>query len=171
MASSRAAVGNCVVGSISSVGRSRFRVSHPHARNVVPYGISMAALKTESMSAREFDRPVFTRLRRVCLALPETKETSSWGHPTFRAGQKIFCAFEQFGGRPSVALRVTAADAKRLVRKRYFFSTPYGRGVWVSRWVDVPVNPKLMAALIDQSYRQVAPKKLVRLLDSSTGEM
>jgi predicted DNA-binding protein (MmcQ/YjbR family) len=120
-----------------------------------------------TMPAREFDRPVFTRLRRVCLALPETKETSSWGHPSFRAGNRIFCAFELFGGRPSVAFRVSAAEAKRLARQRYFFATPYGRGVWVSRWVDVPVDAKAMASLIRRSYRQVAAKTLVRLLDSS----
>ena len=120
------------------------------------------------MPAREFDRPVFTRLRRLCLALPETTETSSWGHPNFRAGKKTFCAFELFRGRPSIAFRVTVADAKRLARKRYFFATPYGRGVWVSRWVDVPLDPKLIATLIDRSYRHVAPRKLIRLLDLST---
>jgi predicted DNA-binding protein (MmcQ/YjbR family) len=123
----------------------------------------------ESMPARAFERPVFTRLRRLCLALPGTKETSSWGHPNFRAGQKIFCAFEVFGGRPSIAFRLTAADARRLVQKRHFFATRYGRRVWVSRWVDVNVDPKMMATLIDRSYRQVASKKLVRLLDLSTG--
>ena len=72
--------------------------------------------------------------------------------------------------RPSIAFRVTAADAKRLARKNHFFATPYGHGVWVSRWVDVPVGPKLMETLIDRSYRHVAPEKLVRLLDSSTGQ-
>src|SRR5436190_6332257 len=120
------------------------------------------------MPARQFDRPVFTQLRRLCLAFPETTETSSWGHPSFRAGKTLFCAFELFAGRPSIAFRVTAADARRLARKRHFFATPYGRGVWVSRWVDVPFDPKLTATLIDRSYRQAAPKKLIRLLDSST---
>lgn len=116
------------------------------------------------MRERTFDKPVFARLRRLCLALPETKESSSWGHPTFRAGKKTFCAFECFGGRPSVAFRLSPADAKRVARKKHFFATPYGRGVWVSRWVDVTVDPKLMAILIERSYRQVASKTLVRLL-------
>jgi predicted DNA-binding protein (MmcQ/YjbR family) len=114
----------------------------------------------------EFDRAVFNRLRKLCLALPETTETSSWGHPNFRAGKRIFCAFELFGGRPSIAFRVPPADVKRLARQRHFFLTPYGRGVWISRWLDVPADAKSMAALIARSYRQVAPKKLVRLLDS-----
>jgi len=119
------------------------------------------------MPPHAFERPVFRRLRQLCLALPESRETSSWGHPSFRAGRKVFCTFELFGGRPSIAFRVTAADAKRLARKRHFFATPYGRGVWVSRWIDSPIDPKSMATLIDRSYRQVAPKKLVRLLESA----
>lgn len=119
------------------------------------------------MSAqRTFDRPVFNRLRRLCLALPEAAESSSWGHPTFRAGKKAFCAFEAFGARPSVAFRVTDAEARRLTRRKHFFATPYGRGGWVSRWVDVPGDRKLTAVLIDRSYRQVAPRRLVRLLDA-----
>lgn len=125
------------------------------------------ALRGSALNVREFGRPVFTRLRRLCLALPGTTEALSWGHPNFRVGRKTFCAFELFGRRPSIAVRVTAADAKRLERKRYFFATPYGRGVWVSRWLDVPADPKLMATLIDRGYRQVAPKKLVRVLDSA----
>jgi predicted DNA-binding protein (MmcQ/YjbR family) len=79
----------------------------------------------------------------------------------------VFCAFELFGGRPSIAFRVTRAAAARLAKQRHFFATPYGRGVWVSRWVDVRVDAKSMATLIDRSYRQVAPGKLVRLLDAS----
>ena len=119
--------------------------------------------------SRAFERRPFAQLRRLCLRLPETSEASSWGHPNFRAGKKTFCAFEVFAGRPSFAFRVTPADAVRLTRKEHFFATPYGRGVWVSRWLDVPIDLKLMASLIDRSYRQVATKKLVRLLDSITG--
>ena len=119
--------------------------------------------------SRAFERRPFAQLRRLCLRLPETSEASSWGHPNFRAGKKTFCAFEVFAGRPSIAFRVTPADADRLARKEHFFATPYGRGVWVSRWLDVPIDLKLMASLIDRSYRQVATKKLVRLLDSITG--
>jgi predicted DNA-binding protein (MmcQ/YjbR family) len=115
-----------------------------------------------------FDRAVFRRLRRVCLALPEATETSAWGHPNFRAGKRTFCAFELLGGRPSIAVRVTPAEAKQLGRRRHFFLTPYGRGVWVSRWLDVGGGEQSLAALIDRSYRQVAPKNLVRLLDSRT---
>jgi predicted DNA-binding protein (MmcQ/YjbR family) len=115
-----------------------------------------------------FERAVFRRLRRVCLALPEATETSAWGHPNFRAGKRTFCAFELFRDRPSVAFRVTPAEAKQLRRKRHFFLTPYGRGVWVSRWLDVDGDADSLATLIDRSYRQVAPRNLLRMLDSRT---
>ncbi len=32
------------------------------------------------------------RLRSICLALPEAVEIEAWGHPTFRAGKKMFAA-------------------------------------------------------------------------------
>ena len=35
-------------------------------------------------------RPVFARLRRLCLALPETYEAASWGHPHFARAQRRF---------------------------------------------------------------------------------
>src|SRR5262249_593215 len=32
-------------------------------------------------------------VRALCLVLPETHEVEAWGHPTFRAGKKMFAAF------------------------------------------------------------------------------
>ena len=68
-----------------------------------------------------FDRPIFRRLRELCLALPETRETRSWGHPNFRVGTKTFCTLEVVQRRPSIAFRVPPADVTRLKRKKHFF--------------------------------------------------
>ena len=115
-----------------------------------------------------FDRPVFVRARRMCLALPETSERTSWGHPNFRAGRKVFCAFEIVKGRPSIAFRLTASDRKAVERKTMAFATPYGRGLWVSVWIDDAIDWRLIARLIEQSYRAVAIKRLVNTLDDSS---
>ncbi len=117
-----------------------------------------------------FERPVFARLRRVCLALPEAAETASWGHPNFRAGKKAFCTFEIVSGRPSIAFRLPSAEVARMARRRHFFATPYGRGVWVSAWVDVAIDWTEMATLLERSYRQVANKRTLRVLDSTPKE-
>jgi predicted DNA-binding protein (MmcQ/YjbR family) len=116
-----------------------------------------------------FTRPVFARLRRLCLALPETHEATSWGHPNFRAGTKTFCTFEMIKERPSIAFRLSPADVDRTVRRQGFFATPYGRGLWVSRWVDDRVNWKLMTALVDRSYRYVAIKRMQTALVAQCG--
>ena len=55
------------------------------------------------------------RLRTLCLSYPETSEASSWGRPHFRAGKKTFLAFEQVGGRPSIALRLPPSEIERLL--------------------------------------------------------
>ena len=112
----------------------------------------------------EFSRPVFVRARRACLALPEASETSSWGHPNFRVGRKTFCAFEVVKGRPSIAFRLSAADCAAALRRKHFFATPYGRGLWVSVWVDAAIDWPVVRALVERSYRVVATKRHLSLM-------
>ena len=117
------------------------------------------------MNRARMSRPVVEQLRALCLAFPETTEAPSWGHPNFRAGKRTFSAFEIIKGRPSIAFRVDAADAPLLLRKRSFFATPYGRGRWVSVWVDGRVDWRLVERLLDRSYRTVATRPMIAALD------
>ena len=127
------------------------RTSSARLRNVDPSSV--------------FRRPAFARVRRLCLALPETSETSSWGHPNFKAGRKTFCAFEMIRGRPSVAFRLSPADVEDALRRESFFATPYGRGVWVSVWLDEKFDATTIRKLVDRSYAAVATKRLLRARD------
>ena len=113
---------------------------------------------------RLFDRRVFARARKACLALPETTEASSWGHPNFRAGKRTFCAFELIGGRPSIAFKLPA-DHPELRSRDDTFATPYGRSLWTSIWVDGRIERGAIAALARHSYRTVATKQMLRALD------
>ena len=131
----------------SASGRS-MRVLHPRA------------------TASVFERPVLARVRRLCLALPETAETESWGHPNFRAGTRTFCTCEIVNGRPSIAFRLAPPEVERVSRRRYFFATPYGRGLWISRWVDHAVDWREIATLLEHSYRRVANKRMLGALQS-----
>ncbi len=99
--------------------------------------------------------------------MPECTETSSWGHPNFRAGKRTFAAFEWISGRPSVAFRLSPTDVDLLLRRKGFFATPYGRGQWVSTWADAAVDWGLVQHLLEQSYRLVALKRMVAALDSA----
>jgi len=107
------------------------------------------------------------RLRSLCLALPETIETGSWGHPNFKAGKKTFVAFERVKGRASIAFRLDPGDVKRLLQRKQFFATPYGRGLWASAWADDRVDWQLVEELVERSYRVVAMKRMVTMLKRS----
>ena len=104
-------------------------------------------------------------LRALCLGLPETSETSSWGHPNFKAGTRTFVAFERVQGRASIAFRLEPADVDRLLKRKIFFTTPYGRGLWVSLWADGAIDWRGVTELVERSYRLVALKRMLRALD------
>ena len=105
-----------------------------------------------------YTRPVFERLRRICLALPDTTEAIAWGHPVFKVRTKSYCALEILKDRPSVALGATTAEVKRLMKKKDFFGSPYGRMVYVSRWLDGTINWRELEALVKKSYRLAISK-------------
>ena len=103
-----------------------------------------------------FERPVYARLRRLCLSLPGAEEGMGWGHPNFRVGGRAFCTFEILRGRPTIAMKASQADVKRLAARDEFAVTPYGRSVYVSRWLDVGINWRQLEALVKRSYRITA---------------
>ena len=106
-----------------------------------------------------YDRPVFARARRQCLSLPGAIEALAWGHPVFKAGGKMFCTFEVMKGRPSIAFRLNKDSVVEALKNVRCFASPYGRGLWVSVWVDEAVDWKQIGAFVDESYRTVAPKR------------
>ena len=114
------------------------------------------------------DEKTLARLRSLCLSLPESSETSSWGHPNFKAGKKTFVAFERVKGRASIAFRLNAADVDRLLTRKQFFVTPYGRGLWVSLWADGRVDWPAVDDLVERSYRVVALKRMLTAMEAGT---
>jgi predicted DNA-binding protein (MmcQ/YjbR family) len=116
------------------------------------------------MDQAKFSRPVVQKLRSLCLAFPETCETASWGHPNFRAGKRIFSAFEIIKGRPSIAFRLEPDEINLLLRRKNFFTTAYGQARWVSLWVDGVVDWRLVERLLDRSYRVVANNRMIAAL-------
>jgi predicted DNA-binding protein (MmcQ/YjbR family) len=112
---------------------------------------------------------ILHRVRKQCLSLPESSETASWGHPNFRAGKRVFVAFEWIKGRPSIAFRLNPTDVDFLLQRKGFFVTPYGQGRWVSLWADKAINRALVSRLVERSYRVVALKRMVAALNGMKG--
>ena len=104
---------------------------------------------------------ILEEVRNLCLALPETVERHSFGHPNFVTGRKAFVTFERFGGRPSIAFRLDRQNIERLSGNPLFFAPPYGRGQWLSVWVDATLDWGIVRELVNTSYRLVAPKRML----------
>jgi predicted DNA-binding protein (MmcQ/YjbR family) len=119
------------------------------------------------MNAKEQDRAL-DRVRALCLALPETSEVEAWGHPTFRAGKKMFAAFGHQDGEVTVGLKVGFERQEELLTDDRFFPTPYAAHQgWVSLRLDARTDWKALAGLIREAYRQVALQRMLKALDDN----
>ena len=113
------------------------------------------------------------RLRKLCLALPDAHEVEAWGEPTFRVRNKLFAMFaapnnHHGGGRPAVWCKAAPGNQSIMVRAApgRFFVPPYvGPSGWVGIWLDRNPDWAEVADLLRDSYRLIAPKKLVAVLD------
>lgn len=112
------------------------------------------------------------RLRRICLALPQATEVEAWGAPTFRCG-KIFAMYahpsDHHGqGRHGVWLKAAPGNQELMVKDRptRFFVPPYvGPSGWIGVWLDKNPPWKEIELLVEESWRLVAPKKVVKAYD------
>lgn len=108
------------------------------------------------------------RLRGICLGLPETEEVEAWGDPTWRVRNRIFAMEKRGDGRVSVWLKAPAGAQDVLVAANpaRFFVPPYvGPRGWIGIRLDRRPDWREVEALVAQSFRLIAPKRLVASLD------
>jgi predicted DNA-binding protein (MmcQ/YjbR family) len=111
------------------------------------------------------------KLRKLCLALPETTERLSHGEPTwFIQGKKTFVMYANHHHDDRLAFWCAAPDGAQEVlvaeSPERFFRPPYvGHRGWLGVYLDVPVDWDEIADLVTASYRTVAPKRLLAELD------
>jgi predicted DNA-binding protein (MmcQ/YjbR family) len=109
------------------------------------------------------------KVRAACLALPESCEVEAWGHPTFRAGKKMFAAFGGEGNDMSVGMKVGHDRQEELLRDDRFFPTPYAAHQgWVSLRLDDATDWDEVGRLLREAYRQVALKRMLQALDGKS---
>ncbi|HUM11992.1 MAG TPA: MmcQ/YjbR family DNA-binding protein [Myxococcaceae bacterium] len=102
-----------------------------------------------------------TEMRRICLALPETTETMTWGQPHFRVRGKIFAGFGDHGGTFTIGFKLEREHADAAVQDPRFTRAPYvGAHGWISMDVKGVRDWAEVRALVRESYRLIAPKQL-----------
>lgn len=118
------------------------------------------------------------RLRRLCLALPETTERLSHGEPTwFIQGKKTFVTYANHHHDDRLAFWCAAPDGAQEIlvasAPERFFRPPYvGQRGWLGVRLDVAgVDWGQIADLVTDAWRTVAPKRLLARLDpEQTGD-
>jgi predicted DNA-binding protein (MmcQ/YjbR family) len=106
-------------------------------------------------------KDVLTALREICLSLPDTKETMTWGEPHFRVGEKIFSGYGHEKDKTVIGFKLEMEHADILVRNDPRFTrAPYvGHKGWVSMDASTIRDWDEIRALVLESYRLIAPKK------------
>src|SRR5688572_21130532 len=104
----------------SQVPRSALR-GLPAAQSL--HGFRTKARRREAHPLAMPPRPL-TRLRKMCLALPEAHEVEAWGEPTFRVRNKIFAMYasgsnHHGGGRHSAWCKSVHINQELLTRSAH----------------------------------------------------
>ncbi len=115
---------------------------------------------------------VLRRLHGHALTFPGAWDDAPWDDPVVKVGKKIF-VFLGPEGTPDPAIAVKIPESAELALGSPSCS-PTGYGLGRAGWVSVGLNHRdcpsvdVLCDWIDESYRNVALKKLVAELDART---
>ena len=114
----------------------------------------------------------FEKLAGICLAFAGTARESMGSHTAFKVNKKVFVYYlnDHHGdGIVSICCKVLPGDNERLIAaspRKFYMPAYIGPRGWVALRLDRPsVDWNEVKELVRSSYQQIAPKKLVRLLD------
>lgn len=108
-------------------------------------------------------------LRDYAMTFPETTEDHPWGHRAMKVKGKVFVFLGGDKNAKELSLSVKLPTSRDMAADLPF-AEPTGYGMGKHGWVtarftkvsDVPME--LLRAWIDESFRAIAPKKLVKTL-------
>jgi predicted DNA-binding protein (MmcQ/YjbR family) len=117
-------------------------------------------------------RRAFERLLAHALSYPDAWEDHPWDETVAKVGKKVFVFMG--GGPDDFGISVKLPESNEFALGMDF-TAPTGYGLGRAGWVTatfpkgskIPID--LLCDWIDESYRTVAPKKLVKALDEREG--
>ncbi len=106
------------------------------------------------------EKKILAKLREICLCLPKTSETTTFGHPTFQVGTKTFSVLETYKGELSICVKVGKSMQPVFLEDGRFYRTPYvGQHGWVSLRANTKLDWKEIGELLRGSYELVNTTK------------
>ena len=108
-----------------------------------------------------------TLIRNLALRLPEATEELTWDSVNFRVRGKIFC----FPGDTTLTVKADPDELDALLGDPRFERAAYvGRFGWVTMQLTPPVDWDEIDELVRTSYCLIAPRKLVKQLESAASD-
>ena len=97
---------------------------------------------------------LLARIRSICARLPGTRETVSFGHPTFQtAAGKTFAVLETYKSELGLAIKVERALQTVFLKDSRFYLTPYiGKHGWVTLRMNIKLDWKEIRGILKGSY-------------------
>ena len=103
---------------------------------------------------------------------PQAWEDHPWEHTVFKVGAKVFVFFGGAAGAPDERSMTVKLPISYEMAQTLPYVSPAGHGLWKGGWASVRQRDgedfdfDTLKAWIVQSYRAVAPKKLVKEYDA-----
>lgn len=131
------------------------------------------AAPTTKMKLAEIDRmkspkalKMLARLRKLCLALPETDESASFGNPVWRVGKKTFVNLYDYGKGLTVSFWVGIERQGPLEMDPRFSIPPYmGHKGWMALDATQGISEGELRDLVIESYRHFATRRAIAKLE------
>ncbi len=107
------------------------------------------------------------RIKTFALSLPGAFEDHPWGETVIKVGKKIF-VFLGTGEEAGMSVKLPDSNAQALMTPG---AEPTGYGLGRAGWVSVPLKGRalpfgVLTDWVEESYRSVAPKKLIAELEA-----
>jgi predicted DNA-binding protein (MmcQ/YjbR family) len=105
---------------------------------------------------------------------PQAWEDHPWEHTVFKVGKKVFVFFGGAAGPPGELSMTVKLPISFEMALTLPYVSPAGHGLGKAGWANVrqadsaEIDLDTLKAWVVQSYRAVAPKKLVKLLEADT---
>jgi predicted DNA-binding protein (MmcQ/YjbR family) len=119
-------------------------------------------------------KQVAERLKAFALSFPETEEARPWGETAIKVRGKVFVFMHIGDARLSLSVKLPHSREFALDRD---FTEPTHYGLGAKGWVSAKFEGKgigrskppvdLLEAWIEESYRAIAPKRVLAKLDKT----
>ena len=101
------------------------------------------------------------RMREICLKLPGSSETVTYGHPGFKVDDRLYAVLETYKGELSICVKVGRDVLDIFEKDPRYYRTPYiGNQGWVSLKVRAaPLDWNEVRELLKGSHLLVRRKR------------